>query len=194
MHKPRHGVRWGGALRPVWRRHVPTIAVFVSLLVTSFTGQAADAGPRISALCPPAAGLHVLRLVATGPNRQAVCDIAGLQALPQRELVTALPPSLGHAGAHHWLGVSLRLLAERMGGGPGSVLQLAALNDYAVTVPWSDLVRYDPIVAYQRNGVALSVREKGPMMLIYPFDAYPELHAQQYLNRSIWQIHAITVK
>lgn len=42
--------------------------------------------------------------------------------------------------------------------------------------------------------MALSVREKGPMMLIYPFDTYPELHAQQYLNRSIWQIHAITIK
>lgn len=194
MHKPRHGLRWGRALRPANRSLVPTIAVFASLLAVPITGQTTDAGPRTSALCPPAAGLYVLRLVATGPNRQAVCDIAGLQALPQRELVTALPPSLGQAGAHHWLGVSLRLLAERMGAGAGSVLQLAALNDYAVTVPWSDLVRYDPIVAYQRNGVALSVREKGPMMLIYPFDAYPELHAQQYLNRSIWQIHAITVK
>lgn len=194
MHKPRHGLRWRDALRPIWRRHVPTIAVCAGLLLASVSARAADNGPRASGLCPPAAGLHVLRLVATESNRQAVCDLTGLQALPQRELVTSLPPSLGQAGAHHWLGVSLRLLAERMGGGPGSVLQLAALNDYAVTVPWSDLVRYDPIVAYQRNGVALSVREKGPMMLIYPFDAYPELHAQQYLNRSIWQLHAITVK
>lgn len=194
MHKPRHGLRWWGALRPASRSLVPTIAAFASLLAAPITGQTADTGPRPSALCPPTTGLQVLRLVATGPNRQAVCDMAGLQALPQRELVTALPPSLGQAGAHHWLGVSLRLLAERMGGGPGSVLQLAALNDYAVSVPWSDLVRYDPIVAYQRNGVALSVREKGPMMLIYPFDAYPELHAQQYLNRSIWQLHAITIK
>jgi hypothetical protein len=194
MHKPRHGLRWEGALRPFWRRHAPALAVCASLLLASVSGRAADNGPRASGLCPPAAGLHVLRLVAPVSNRQAVCNITGLQALPQRELVTSLPPSLGQAGAHHWLGVSLRLLAERMGGGPGSVLQLAALNDYAVTVPWSDLVRYDPIVAYQRNGLALSVREKGPMMLIYPFDAYPELHAQQYLNRSIWQLHAITVK
>ena len=120
--------------------------------------------------------------------------MAGLQALPQRELVTSLPPSLGNTGVHRWQGVSLRLLAERLGGGPGSVLQLEAINDYAVTVPWSDLVRYDPIVAYQRNGQALTVREKGPMILIYPFDAHPELNTQQYLNRSIWQVNAITVK
>jgi len=194
MHKPSHGLRWARALRSARRSLALTIAVFTSLLWTSVTCLAADIGPRPSPLCPQAAGMHLLRLVATGPNRQAVCDITGLQALPQRDLVTSLPPSLGQAGAHHWLGVSLRLLAERMGGGPGSVLQLTALNDYAVTVPWSDLVRYDPIVAYLRNGMTLSVREKGPMMLIYPFDAHPELHAQQYLNRSIWQIHAITIK
>ena len=46
---------------------------------------------------------------------------------------------------------------------------------------------------YQRNGVTLSVRERGPMMLIYPFDSHPELHTQQYLNRSIWQVRQITV-
>lgn len=151
MHKPSHGLRWEGALRPAKRSLALTVAVFTWLLWTSVNGQAADIGPRLSALCPAAAGIRVLRLVATGPNRQAVCDITGLQALPQRELVTSLPPSLGQAGAHHWLGVSLRLLAERMGGGPGSVLQLAALNDYAVTVPWSDLVRYGRLPA-QRHG------------------------------------------
>jgi hypothetical protein len=194
MHKPRQGLREVRAQRPTARSRALTTTAFTSLLLASVTCLAEDIGPRPSALCPPTSGIHVLRLVATGPNRQAVCDITGLQALPQRELVTSLPPSLGQAGAHRWLGVSLRLLAERMGGGPGSVLQLTALNDYAVSVPWSDLVRYDPIVAYQRNGMALSVREKGPMMLIYPFDAHPELHAQRYLNRSIWQIHAITVK
>jgi len=155
---------------------------------------AAETAPRSDVLCPQSSQLYVLRLNATRVNRHATCDIAGLQALPQRELVTALPPSLGQAGAHRWQGVSLRLLAERMGATPGSTLQLAALNDYAVTVPWSDLERYDPIVAYQRNGSVLSVREKGPMMLIYPFDAHPELHTQQYLNRSIWQLHAITVR
>lgn len=194
MQKPFHGLQRGGRWLPVAAHRAAALALFTGLLATSATGQTAGTPGRPTALCPDSHSLHVLRLMAVGPNRQASCDIHGLQALPQRELVTSLPPSLGQPGAHRWQGVSLRMLAERMGATPGSTLQLAALNDYAVTVPWSDLVRYDPIVAYLRNGVALSVRDKGPMMLIYPFDAHRELNAQQYLNRSIWQLHAITFK
>lgn len=165
----------------------------VGVLATSI-GHAADQAMRLTALCPPSDSLLVLRLNTLGPNRQAVCDIAALRALPQRELVTSLPTGLGPPGAHRWQGVSLRLLAERMGGTPGNDLRLTALNDYAVTVPWSDLERYDPIVAHQRNGMPLSVRDKGPLMLVYPFDAHPTLHTQRYLNRSIWHVQAITFK
>ncbi|MFC7407959.1 molybdopterin-dependent oxidoreductase [Hydrogenophaga atypica] len=175
------------------QRRVVTGALVISVLATS-VGHAADQAERQMALCPPSNSLLVLRLSALGPNRQATCDIAALQALPQRELVTSLPTGLGPPGAHRWQGVSLRLLAQRMGATPGHDLRLAALNDYAVTVPWSDLERYDPIVAHQRNGVPLSVREKGPLMLVYPFDAHPTLDTQQYLNRSIWHIQAITFK
>lgn len=168
-------------------------ALVVGVLASSIS-QASEQVMRSTALCPPSDSLLVLRLSALAPKRQAVCDIAGLQALPQRELVTSLPASLGPAGSHRWQGVSLRLLAERMGATPGHDLRLVALNDYTVTVPWSDLERYDPIVAHHRNGAPLSVREKGPLMLVYPFDAHPALHAQQYLNRSIWQLQAIWIK
>ena len=58
----------------------------------------------------------------------------------------------------------------------------------------ANVARSNTIRDINRQIVLNYVREKGPMMLIYPFDAYPELHAQQYLNRSIWQLHAITVK
>ena len=191
MQRVRHWLRPGSwSSRGCWCR-AAAFALIATFVVPAT--HASDTGRQLAVLCPPVSGQPVLRLAAAPTKQQTVCDIAGLQALPQRELVTSLPPSLGPSGVHRWQGVSLRLLAERMGGGPGSVLQLAALNDYAVTVPWSDLLRYDPIVAYQRNGQALSVREKGPTMLIYPFDNHPELHAQQYLNRSIWQLHAITV-
>lgn len=145
-------------------------------------------------LCAPAEGRPVLRLTNADPQRQAVCTLAGLHALPQRSIVTSLPSSLGWAGTHQWQGVSLKMLADRLGAKAGSAVQLKALNDYVVSVPWSDLERYDPIVAHRRNGEPLSVRENGPLMLIYPFDNHPELQSQQYLNRSIWQLHAIAIK
>ena len=35
-------------------------------------------------------------------------------------------------------------LVEQLGGGERSRIVLTALNDYAVEIPWSDLLRYNP--------------------------------------------------
>lgn len=122
------------------------------------------------------------------------CDLSGLEKLPAREISTTLPASLGMPGIHRWKGVSLRYLVEQMGGGERSQIQLKALNDYAIHIPWSDLVRYDPIVAYSRDQQRMGIRDKGPLILIYPFDGTPQLQAQEYVNRTIWQINAISVR
>jgi len=76
----------------------------------------------------------------------------------------------------------------------GATLHVTALNDYSVDIPLSDLKRYQPVLAWQLNGKPIGVRNKGPLLLIYPFDAYPELQNQLYYGRSIWQIKTITVK
>ena len=94
----------------------------------------------------------------------------------------------------HWKGVPLRQLVEMLGGGEHSHIQLTALNDYSIRIPWSDLVRYDPIVAYSRNHQRMGIRDKGPLILIYPFDGNPQLQTQEYLNRTIWQVNAISVR
>lgn len=143
-------------------------------------------------LCPPPTGRVVLVLHAA--DRPAIrCDLLALDRLPQTTVETQLPPSLGLAGQHRWSGVSLRHIATRLGAGPDADIQLVALNNYAVSVPMSDLRRYDPVLASRRNGAVLSVRDKGPLILIYPFDRHRELDAQAYLNRSIWQVHEIRI-
>lgn len=152
-------------------------------------------------VCSAPEGRVVLQL-QSGPtssgNAQAgglqACDLSGLEKLPAREISTTLPPSLGMPGIHRWKGVSLRYLVEQMGGGEHSQIQLRALNDYAIHIPWSDLVRYDPIVAYSRDQQRMGIRDKGPLILIYPFDGTPQLQAQEYVNRTIWQINAISVR
>jgi hypothetical protein len=158
---------------------------------------AASAWPALAqpagAVCPRPQGTPMLHLRPADRAAQA-CDLKALMALPASELTTALPPELGLPGRHGWRGVPLKLLAERLGGGPANTVQLTALNDYTVTIPWSDLLQYDPILAYQRDGQAMSVREKGPLILIYPFDTHPGLRTQHYRNRTIWQVNAVTLK
>ena len=40
----------------------------------------------------------------------------------------------------------------------------------------------------------MPVRDKGPLFIIYPFDANPELKSQTYYSRSVWQVAKIVVK
>lgn len=120
-------------------------------------------------------------------------SLADLDALPQASLTLALPEALGIAGQHTWSGVPLRDLVASSGRQANS-LRITALNDYSVTVPASDLRRFDPILAYRRDGQFISVRDKGPFILIYPFNRHAELNQQIYLNRSIWQIDEIALQ
>ncbi|MFC7411047.1 molybdopterin-dependent oxidoreductase [Hydrogenophaga atypica] len=143
-------------------------------------------------LCPKPVGRPVL-VLRTSRSATAPCDLQALDQMPQKTLETQLPPSLGLRGRHRWSGVPLSHIAGLLGAGPDAEVQLIALNNYAVSVPMRDLRRYDPVLASRRDGKPLSVRDKGPLILIYPFDQHPELDAQDYLNRSIWQVHEIRV-
>ncbi len=152
--------------------------------------------PAVSAaemLCPPPTSRVVLTLQpANGPAIR--CDLPALERLPQKTLETRLPAPLGLEGRHRWSGVSLGYFAKALGADRQSQVHLVALNHYAVSVPMSDLERFDPVLAMRINGERISVREKGPLILIYPFDQYRELAAQDYLNRSIWQVNEIRIK
>lgn len=117
-------------------------------------------------------------------------DSAALRALPQQTVTTHTP---WHDGVVTFSGPRLWDLLEPLKPA-GKTLHLTALNDYSVDIPLSDLQRYQPVLAWQLNGKALSVRNKGPLFLIYPFDTYPELHNPLYYGRAIWQIKMITVK
>ena len=67
-------------------------------------------------------------------------------------------------------------------------LKLTAVNDYAVEVPMSDLLDYDVIFAMAQNGTRFSIRDKGPIWVIYPMSENVELQDRVYNDRLIWQL------
>lgn len=92
-----------------------------------------------------------------------------------------------------WSGVPLaRVLASVDAG--GQTLRMRALNDYSTTVPMADVSRYAPILASSMDGKALGVRERGPLIVIYPFDSFPEINTQVFYDRAVWQLREITVE
>ena len=128
--------------------------------------------------------------VADGQGAQSwTFDRAALEQLPQTTITTS---TIWTEGVHSYSGVSLHALLSHVGAQSGT-LQAVALNDYAVTIPTSDAVADGPIVAHLRDGAPMSVRDKGPLWIIYPYDANQAYQSEEIYARSIWQLDRLNV-
>jgi hypothetical protein len=119
-------------------------------------------------------------------NAEAVAefDLDMLKAMP---VTTFSTTTIWTEGAHEFTGVSLDDFAAALGM-TGATLKATAINDYAIEVPLSDAVEGGPIIAYHLDGEPMSVRDKGPLWLIYPFDLNSDYQSEVIYSRSIWQL------
>lgn len=92
----------------------------------------------------------------------------------------------------HFEGPFLKAVLDAAGAQGGKIV-VRALNDYAAEVPMEDATELATILATRLDGKPMSVRDKGPLFLIYPFDTHPELYNEKYFARSVWQIREIEV-
>lgn len=125
----------------------------------------------------------------TNSDGAAVFDLPMLQDLPGRTGTMETPWTEGETAFD---GPLLRALLEEVGA-HGKTLRVTALNDYSAEVPVSDATDYETILALAMNGKQMSIRDKGPLFMVYPFDLNPELYNEKYFSRSVWQIKAIEV-
>ena len=116
-------------------------------------------------------------------------DLAMLDALEQRETVTETP---WHEGVQTFTGPRIASILTAAGAS-GTDLRIVAINDYAASMPWQDAQDHAVILASRRNGETMSVRETGPLFVIYPFDEDPALRDEVYFSRSVWQVATIEV-
>ena len=93
-------------------------------------------------------------------------------------------------GKHRFKGVMLRDLVDFLSVKTRS-LRLHALNDYAVEIPTSEVTDDAPILAYEMDGVVMSVRDKGPVWVLFPFDDGPQYRTDTTFSRSVWQLDRI---
>jgi hypothetical protein len=116
-------------------------------------------------------------------------DMPMLEALSQTSFTTGTP---WWTQPRKFTGPLLRdVLAAA--GAQGTTLRARALNDYRVDIPFDDAQRHDMIIARLLDGKPMAVRDKGPLFIIYPFDARPELRNTVYYSRSAWQLRTIEV-
>jgi hypothetical protein len=79
-------------------------------------------------------------------------------------------------------------------GAKGEKINLWALNDYHVEMPAADIKNYSVVVARLMNDKPMSIREKGPLFIVYPYHKHSELNTELYFTRSIWQLSKITIQ
>jgi hypothetical protein len=92
-------------------------------------------------------------------------------------------------------GVLLSRMLEVVGADPNAAsLVLTALNDYHASMPISDARQWPVILAIKENGDYMSMRRHGPIWVVYPQHAYPELNSRKYVSRWVWQLARITVE
>lgn len=120
----------------------------------------------------------------------AVFDNALLDALPQKSFVTETPWTKGSV---KFTGPLLSDVLKAVNAS-GVNLKAIALNDYKVNIPVEDTRKYGIILARQMDGKMLTIRDKGPLFVMYPFEQFPELKTTVYLSRCIWQLQSITVE
>lgn len=129
-------------------------------------------------------------VTTTNSDGAAAFDFAMLEAMPQHSIRTSTP---WHKGEVEFSGPLLRDVLSAVGA-DSDVIAVRALNDYEAEIPKGDWTGYDMILATRMNGDRMSVREQGPLFVVYPFDQQPELKDEVHYNRSVWQVREITVE
>lgn len=113
-----------------------------------------------------------------------------IEALPAREVRTENPWEDGKVAYQGVLMRDLLTFAKANGG----TAVVSALNDYRADIPVDDINKYDVILAVRRGGEYLSVRDKGPLFVVFPFSDVPGLASETRYAQSVWQVNRITLK
>lgn len=185
----------------------PVLAAILACSALLTIGHVAleSAGPTVAAP-PPGATLSEPDPLAAQPDAPilaidgAVINLNGdgvarldrrqLEALGMRELVTSNPFV---DGVHRFAGVLLSDVLDLVGA-DGTTIMARALDGYTVQIPVQDARAYPVMLALERDGERMTVRNKGPIWIIYPIDQYDELDTEEFSARSIWQLSRLTVR
>lgn len=136
------------------------------------------------------ASLAQSTLTLSGPSGgEQQLTLADLDALTQSSFETE---TIWTTGSISFSGVPLATLLE-LSGFEGTTVRLTALNDYFADIPTREIADDFPIVATRMDGAEMSVRDKGPFWLVYPYDASADFRTEAAYSRSVWQLSEISV-
>ena len=166
----------------------PLLALVLTLTVTIGDPVLADAP------LPQPTGRVVLTVTGainhTNADGRAEFDRTMLRDLGTASLTTS---TAWTDGTPEFAGVLARDVLRAVGA-RGTVVTATALNDYSIDIPISDVETYRVLFALTMNGVELTVRDKGPIWIVYPRDDHGELQNPTSDEKWIWQLSRLDIR
>lgn len=133
--------------------------------------------------------LTVSGLLADSADQQGsvTFSIDTLRALPAQNFTTS---TIWTEGQHDFTGVSLSALLASLPPAetPARALSAVAENNYAVSIPLPATNDPYPIVAYEMDHAPMSLRNKGPLWIVYPYDSDRKYQTETTYSQSVWQL------
>lgn len=168
--------------------------VTFSALAASMTSVLFCATAAFAGTLPSPTGPVILtitgKIANTNDGHAAKFDRAMLEKLGMKNITTSSP---WYDSKVTFTGVPFDAVMKDVGA-TGTTIKAIALNDYETEIPMSDLGTTGVILALKLNGEIMSVRDKGPIFVIYPYDSSSELQSQTYYARSAWQVSRFDVQ
>jgi hypothetical protein len=129
-------------------------------------------------------------LTRPNDNSAASFDMALLATLPQHSFSTKTP---WFPQPRKFTGVLLRDLLDAVGSKAG-IARAIALNDYRADMPTDELIQNGAMIAYLLDDQPMPVREKGPLVIIFPFSDRAELRTAVHYSRAVWQLRSLELR
>ncbi len=170
------------------RQHLAMIVINLALALFPATAQA-------EITLPTEAADPILTIVV--PDQTYVLDRDALTSLPAQSFTTS---TIWTEGPQEFTGLAMAdllailtnldetLTMDRLN---AASFTLIAANGYQIEVPIAHYSERTALIAYARNGQPMTLRDKGPLWIVYPFDTDPMYRSEVIYANSIWQLEQI---
>lgn len=142
------------------------------------------AGALLAVAGPAQAAEPVLTVTGLVDGGSRELTLEDLRAMGATELTTSTPWT---DQAQTYTGVSGDRFVDALEA-DGAEVVAKAVNDYHVVIPLEVLDSDEVLVAYAADGEPMSVRDKGPIWILFPFDADSRFLSDTYRTYSIWNL------
>lgn len=129
-------------------------------------------------------------IAVTNAGETAAFDREMLAEIGTASFVTS---TIWTEGRNEFSGTPLRALLDRLGVTEGTV-EAVALNDYSAEIPIDEVTEDAPILATLVDGHPMSVRDQGPVWIVYPYLQEERYRNTQTYVRSVWQLTRLVVR